>query len=68
LRMLTVLDEHSRECLAIVVGRSPTSDDVLATMTDLFTRYRPPAHIPSDNGPEMTAEVVRDWLRSLGRC
>jgi len=66
LRMLTVLDEYSRKCLAIVVGRSLTSDDVLATLTDLFTRYGPPAYIRSDNGPELTAKVVRDWLRELG--
>ncbi len=66
LKMLTVLDEHSRECLAIVVGRRLTSDDVLETLTDLFTRYGPPACIRSDNGPELTAKVVRDWLRELG--
>jgi transposase InsO family protein len=66
LRMLTVIDEYSRKCLAIVVGRSLTSDDVLATLTDLFTRYGPPAYIRSDNGPELTAKVVRDWLRELG--
>ena len=66
LRMLTVLDEYSRKCLAIVVGRSLTSDDVLATLTDLFTRYGSPAYIRSDNGPELTAKVVRDWLRELG--
>ncbi len=66
LKMLTVLDEHSRECLAIVVGRSLKADDVLETLTDLFTRHGPPAYIGSDNGPEMTAKVVRDWLRELG--
>ena len=66
LRMLTVIDEHSRECLAITVDRSLTSDDVLATLTDLFTRYGPPAYIRSDNGPELTAKLVRDWLRELG--
>ncbi len=66
LRMLTVIDEHSRECLAIVVARNLKSDDVLETLTDLFTRYGPPAYVRSDNGPEMTAKVVRDWLRDLG--
>jgi transposase InsO family protein len=66
LRMLTVIDEYSRECLAITVGRSLTSDDVLETLTGLFTRYGPPAYIRSDNGPELTAKVVRDWLRELG--
>ena len=66
LRMLTVIDEYSRECLAIVVARSLKSDDVLEALTELFTRYGPPAHIRSDNGPEFTANVVRDWLRDLG--
>jgi len=66
IKMLTVLDEYSRECLAIVVGRSLKSDDVLETLTALFTRYGPPAYIRSDNGPELTAKVVRDWLGELG--
>ncbi len=66
MRMLTVIDESSRECLAITVGRSLTSDDVLETLTGLFTRHGPPAYIRSDNGPELTAKVVRDWLRELG--
>jgi putative transposase len=54
LRMLTVLDEYTRECLAIVVARSLKADDVLETLTDLFTRYGPPTHIRSDN--VLTAE------------
>jgi putative transposase len=65
-RMLTVLDEYSRECLAIVVARSLKADDVLGTLTELFARYGPPDHIRSDNGPEFTAKAVRDWLRELG--
>jgi transposase InsO family protein len=66
IRMLTVLDEFSRECLAIKVARSLKSDDVLEALTELFSRYGPPAHIRSDNGAEFTANVVRDWLRDLG--
>jgi transposase InsO family protein len=66
LRMLTVIDEYSRECLAITVGRSLTSDNVLETLTDLFTRFGSPAYIRSDNGPELTSKVVRSWLRELG--
>ena len=54
LRMLTVLDEYTRECLAIVVARSLKADDVLETLTELFTRYGPPTHIRSDN--DLTAE------------
>jgi putative transposase len=66
LRMLTVIDEFSRECLAIEVARKLNSDDVLETLTRLFAEPGPPDYIRSDNGPEMTAKVVRDWLRDLG--
>ncbi len=66
LKMLTVLDEYSRECLAIVVARRLKSDDVLEVLTELFAEHGPPAHIRSDNGPEFTAEVVRDWLKQVG--
>jgi len=66
IRMLTVLDEYGRECLAIQVARNLRSDDVLEVLTELFTRYGPPAHIRSDNGAEFTASVVRHWLRDLG--
>ncbi len=66
LRMLTVLDEYSRECLAVVVARSLKADDVLEALTELFTRHGPPTHIRSDNGSEFTAQAVRDWLQNLG--
>jgi transposase InsO family protein len=62
LKMLTVLDEYTRECLAIVVERRLRSDDVLHCLTGLFTKYGPPEHLRSDNGPEFTAKVVRKWL------
>ena len=65
LKMLTVLDEYSRECLAIVVARRLQSDDILETLSELFAQHDPPAHIRSDNGPEFTATVVREWLRQL---
>ncbi|MBS7668142.1 IS3 family transposase [Croceicoccus gelatinilyticus] len=65
-RMLTVIDEHSRECLAIHVQRKLRSDDVLAVLTDLFQRHGPPDHIRSDNGAEFTANAVRDWLGRIG--
>ena len=65
LKMLTVLDEYSRECLAIVVARRLQSDDVLQTLSELFVQHGPPANIRSDNGPEFTATVVREWLRQL---
>ena len=65
-RMLTVIDEYTRECLAIVVGRRINSHDVLYTLADLFIRRGIPAHIRSDNGPEFCARAVREWLSRLG--
>ena len=66
LRMLTILDEYSRECLAIDVGRRLTHDAVLHRLTDLFFRRGIPEHIRSDNGAEFTAKAVRTWLHRLG--
>ena len=65
-RMLTVLDEHTRECLAIVVAKKLKSDDVLHALAELFARHGAPEHLRSDNGPEFTAKVVREWLRRVG--
>jgi transposase InsO family protein len=65
-RMLTVIDEYTRECLAIVVARRLTSDDVLQVLTDLFVERGPPGHIRCDNGPEFVAKVVRGWLGRVG--
>ena len=64
--MLTVIDEYTRECLAIVVARRLTSDDVLQALTDLFVERGPPDHIRSDNGGEFTAKIVRAWLGRIG--
>ena len=66
IRMLTVIDEFTRECLAIEVARSLRHDDVLHVLTDLFTRHGPPDHIRSDNGSEFTAIAVREWLPRVG--
>ena len=65
-RMLTVIDELSRECLEIPVQRKLRSDDALAVLNELFQRHGPPDHIRSDNGAEFTAHVVRDWLGRIG--
>jgi transposase InsO family protein len=65
-RMLTVIDEFTRECLAIEVARRLRHDDVLQVLTDLFTRHGPPDHIRSDNGSEFTAAAVREWLPRVG--
>ncbi len=64
--MLTVLDEYSRECLAIVVARRLQADDVLQTLSELFAARGPSQNLRSDNGPEFTAKVVRTWLGELG--
>ena len=66
LRLLTVVDEYSRECLAIRVARRMTSNDVLWILADLFLEYGIPEHIRSDNGPEFVAKAVRGWLAELG--
>ena len=66
LRMLTVIDEYSRECLAIVVARRLSSDDVLHCLTKLFITQGIPENIRSDNGSEFTAKAVRDWLGRVG--
>ena len=65
-RMLCVIDEFTRRCLAIVVARRLRSDDVLQCLTDLFVAHGPPQHIRSDNGPEFAAKAVRHWLGKLG--
>ncbi len=62
LKLLTVLDEHTRECLAIVVARKIRAHDVLEVLADLFVRHGPAEYLRSDNGPEFTAKLVRRWL------
>ena len=64
-RMLAILDEHTRECLNIVVKRKLTSQDVLDELYNLFLLRGTPEYIRSDNGPEFTAKVVREWLHDL---
>ena len=64
-RLLTIVDEFTREALAIVVARKLTADDVLATLTDLFITRGCPEYLRSDNGPEFCATVVRAWLAWL---
>lgn len=66
LRMLTLMDEFSRECLAIEVSRQLSSDDVLETLTRLFVQRAVPGYLRSDNGSEFTATAVREWLKGVG--
>lgn len=63
--MLTVVDEYTRECLAITVDRKLNSTHVLETLTELFILRGPPQHIRSDNGPEFCAQAVKRWLKRL---
>ena len=60
--MLTIIDEYTRECLAIDVTRRLTSEDVLERLSDLFIRRGVPRYLRSDNGPEFTTNRVREWL------
>ena len=66
MKMLTIIDEYTRECLAIVVERRLNSEDVLATLYGLFIERGVPEYIRSDNGSEFTAKAVREWLSNVG--
>jgi putative transposase len=65
-RMLTIIDEYTRECLAILVERRLTSEDVIDQLFNLFILRGIPEHIRSDNGSEFTAKEVRKWLARMG--
>ena len=65
-RMLNVVDEFTRECLAIRIDRKLNSTAVIDVLTDLFIRRGVPGHIRSDNGPEFVAKAVRDWIDAVG--
>ena len=64
-RILTILDEFTRECLAILVNRRVTAQDVIDQLFQLFVLRGLPEHIRSDNGPEFTARVIRQWLARM---
>lgn len=66
LKMLTIVDEFSKECLAIRVKRKMTADDVIDVLSDLFIIMGMPEYIRSDNGAEFTAKAVIEWLKGLG--
>jgi putative transposase len=65
-RMLNVVDEFTRECLAIRVARRLGSIDVVDALSDLFILRGVPGHIRSDNGPEFVAKTVRTWIAAVG--
>ena len=64
-RMLTLIDEYSRECLAIEVQRRLRSDDVLHVVADAMLVHGTPKYIRSDNGPEFAALALRDWFEQV---
>ena len=64
-RILTVIDEFSRESLATEPRRRFTSLDVIEELTNLFILHGRPEHIRSDNGPEFTSRSIRKWLDAL---
>jgi putative transposase len=65
-RILSILDEFTRECLAMLVARHITSQDVIDQLFQLFVLRGIPEHIRSDNGPEFTAREIRKWLADIG--
>jgi len=65
-RTLNIIDEFTRECLAIKVNRKLGSQDVIEELFKLLIYRGIPEHIRSDNGGEFTAKMVRKWLNRLG--
>ncbi|WP_156369280.1 IS3 family transposase [Aureimonas sp. Leaf324] len=65
-RMPNVIDEFTRECLAIRIDRKLKSSDVIDALSDLFILRGVPGNIRSDNGPEFIAKAVRDWIAAVG--
>ena len=65
-RMLNIIDEFTRECLAIRIDRKLNSISVIDALTDLFILRGVPAHIRSDNGPEFIAIALRKWIVAVG--
>jgi len=66
LKLLSVVDEFTRECLTIEVGRKFTGQGVVATLQELFAARGRPKYLRSDNGPEFACQAVRTWLRQSG--
>lgn len=65
-RILVIIDEYTRECLALLVARHITSQVVIDQLYELFLLRGVPEHIRSDNGPEFTAKAIRKWLNRVG--
>ena len=65
-RILTIIDEYTRECLMILTQRRITSQDIIEQLFYLFVFRGTPGYVRSDNGPEFTAKAIRKWLNDLG--
>lgn len=66
LKWLSIVDEFTRECLALKVSRTMTSEDVIDTLAELFAMRGVPQAIRSDNGPEFVSRAIQAWLSKLG--
>ena len=66
LKWLSIVDEYTRECLALEVGRGIVADRVIDVLVELFAVRGLPRHIRSDNGPEFIAGTIRQWLDHAG--
>ncbi len=66
LKIMHVVDEYSRECLALQTERSISAEDVVETLARLFAERGAPEHIRSDNGPEFIAVALKRWLSASG--
>ena len=66
MRMLNIIDEYTRECLAIHVERQIKSSEVLYKLSELFITNGVPDYIRSNNGSEFTTIVLSKWLRRIG--
>lgn len=65
IKILNIVDEFSRECIATVVARRIRSQDIILLLADLFLKRGMPKHIRSDNGPEFIAKKLQHWLNAL---
>jgi transposase InsO family protein len=66
LKWLSIVDEYTRECVALEVGRTMTATDAVDVLIELVQARGVPGHIRSDNGPEFIAEAIRSWLGHSG--
>ena len=66
IKLMVVVDEYTRECLAVHVARRIRGKDAIDVFADLMETHGIPEHIRSDNGPEMVAKKLRNWLGRLG--